>query len=60
MGAAAPKPPLGEFLETAADARVRVRGAVVADEEQTAAQALVIAATNAQARVGSAEVPAIR
>ena len=46
--------------ELAADVRVRVRGAVVVDVEQTVVQVLVIVATNVQARVGSVEVPVIR
>ena len=53
-------PPLGEFLEATADARVRARGAVAVHVEQTVVQVLVIVATAVQTRVGSAEVPVIR
>lgn len=50
---------LGEFLEAAADARVSAGNDVAVDAEHTAAQALTITATTAQARAGVAIAPAI-
>ena len=45
--------------DAAADVRVRVRGPVVVDVEQAVVGALVVVATNVEARVRRVEVPVI-
>ena len=58
--AAAPSDsPVGEFLETTTDVRVRVRNRVAVDAEHTKVGVLDIATANAEARVRRAEVPVI-
>jgi len=59
-GASPPQtPPLGEFLEAAADGRVRARDVVAVDAEQAAVGVLDVAATNVEARDRRVEVPVI-
>ena len=54
------RPPSGEFLEAAADVRVRVGRAGTVHVEQPVVPELAIATAEAQTRVGSIEVPVIR
>ena len=51
--------PVGEFLETTADVRVRARNRAEADVEQATAGVLAIVTANVEAWVRRAEVPAI-